>query len=133
MSTGEKDWPNGQPLPSEAEREEAQLASVPATIAGMPPTAQVYFAVVSSTGALQRGFGVVSALRLAAGSYQVIFSHDVTGSAAVGSVGFHDTTVPAPGEVAVSSRLGVPNAVLVRTYASNGNLADQGFHLAVFS
>src|SRR5689334_15905257 len=50
---------------------------VPATGAGMPPTAQVFYAVVNSPGTLARGFNAIAATRLAVGTYTVTFSHNV--------------------------------------------------------
>ena len=67
---------SGQPPISKEDMEKASAALVPGTTAGMPPTAQTFFAVVESTGALVRGFQAVSATRLGLGMYQVVFTHD---------------------------------------------------------
>lgn len=123
-----------QPPVSDADRESAEAALVPATAVGMPPTAQVYFAVVEANGALARGFGVVSAARLAAGQYQVVFNHDVTGSAFVASLGLSGSLGVGPsGEITVVGRYGVANGVFVATLDSSGNYADRSFHLGVIS
>ncbi|MFI6758920.1 hypothetical protein ACIBF5_07220 [Micromonospora sp. NPDC050417] len=108
--------------------------SVPATSAGLAPTAQVLFAVVNSNGSIVRGFGVSSAARLATGMYQVVFNHDLTGSAFVGTIGLpgSDGTSPS-GEIAVVGRTGVANGVFVQTFNSAGAYADRGFHLGVLS
>jgi hypothetical protein len=113
---------------------EALASLVPATVAGMPPTAQAFFAVVNSNGTLARGFQAVSATRLVTGAYQVLFSHDITGSAYVGTIGLTGTSGSSPsGEIAVVGRAGAPNGVFVQTFDSAGNAADRSFHLAVLS
>lgn len=125
-STGE------QPPPTP---EAAALAAlVPATFAGMPPTAQAFFAVVNANGTLARGFQAVSSVRLGLGIYQVLFSHDITGSCYVGTIGLSSTSGSSPsGEIAVVGRVGTPNGVFVQTFDSTGRPADRGFHLAVLS
>jgi len=123
-----------QPAASKSDREQASIALVPATTAGMPPTAQAFFAVVSQTGALVRGFGAVSALRLAVGTYQVVFSHSLLGSAFIGTIGLPGSVgASAPGEITVVGRAGIPNGVFVQTFTSAGVLADRGFHLGILS
>ncbi|MFY1698859.1 MULTISPECIES: hypothetical protein [unclassified Solwaraspora] len=123
-----------QPPTTKTDRERASIALVPATGAGMPPTAQTFFAVVNASGGLVRGFGVVSATRLAAGTYQVVFSHDLTGSAYIGTIGLPGSSgASAPGEITVVGRAGIPNGVFVQTFTSAGVLADRSFHLAVVS
>ncbi|MFY1637147.1 hypothetical protein ACN27F_28395 [Solwaraspora sp. WMMB335] len=123
-----------QPAATKTDRERASIALVPATSAGMPPTAQAFFAVVNSAGTLVRGFGAVSATRLTTGTYQVVFSHDLTGSAYVGSVGLPGSVgASAPGEITVVGRAGIPNGVFIQTFTSAGALADRGFHLAILS
>jgi hypothetical protein len=100
----------------------------------MPPTSQAFFAVVEPTGALARGFQAVSATRLSVGTYQVVFSHDLTGSAFVGTIGLSGSAgASAPGEITVVGRAGVPNGIFVQTFNSTGALADRGFHIAVLS
>jgi hypothetical protein len=123
-----------QPPATKTDRERASIALVPATAAGMPPTAQTFFAVIDANGTLVRGFGAVSALRIAVGTYQVVFSHDLTGSAYVGSIGLPGSLgASAPGEITVVGRAGIPNGVFIQTYTSAGVLADRGFHLAILS
>lgn len=114
---------------------EAAAEFVPATSAGLPPTAQTFFAVINGgNGAVVRGFGVTSAARLAVGLYQVVFSHDVTGSAYVGTIGLTGSVGQSPsGEIAVVGRTGVANGVFVQTFNSAGVLSDRSFHLAVLS
>ncbi|MGW4461287.1 hypothetical protein [Micromonospora sp. NPDC004704] len=124
-----------QPSASAAEAAGVGVEFVPATTAGLPPTAQTFFAVINGgTGAVVRGFGVVSAARLAVGQYQVVFSHDVTGSAYVGTIGLTGSVGTSPsGEIAVVGRSGVANGVFVQTWTSAGVPADRAFHLAVLS
>ena len=123
-----------QPAPSASDIAEAAALLVPATSAGMPPTAQLFWAVVAANGVLSRGFGVVSSTRVAVGQYQVVFSHDVTRSAYVGSIGLTGAVGASPsGEIAVVGRFGVPNGVFVQTFTSAGVAADRAFHLTISS
>jgi hypothetical protein len=76
----------------------------------------------------------VSSARIATGQYQVLFSHDLTGSAFVASIGDPGSLViPPGGEISVVGRLGAANGVFIATRDSAGNLADRGLHLAVHS
>ena len=123
-----------QPPVSKADADGARAALVPATLAGMPPTAQSYYAVVNPNGSLARGFQVWSVIQLSTGSYQVVFSHDVTGSALIATVGISGSTgASAPGYATVAGRNGVPNGVFIQTFNSSGVLSNLGFHLAVLS
>lgn len=120
--------------PPAVETEDAGVALVPGTGAGMPPTAQGFFAVVNANGTLSRGFGVVSSTRLGVGQYQVVFSHNLRGSAYIGTIGLSGAVGVSPsGQIAVIGRAGNVNAVFVQTFAANGAAADRGFHLAVLS
>ncbi|MGC4805156.1 hypothetical protein [Micromonospora sp. DT233] len=133
MSTESKK-PAEQPAPSAKDIAEAGAQLVPGTYVGMPPTAQLFWAVVESTGVLVRGFGAVSATRIATGQYQVVFSHDLTRSGYVGSIGLTGAVGSAPsGEIAVVGRFGVPNGVFVQTFTSTGVAADRSFHLTISS
>jgi hypothetical protein len=123
-----------QPPLNAAEAAGPDTELVPATVAGMPPTAQTFFAVVDSNGTLARGFGVVSSTRLAAGQYQVVFSHDLTRSAYVGTLGLSGSQGTSPsGEIAVVGRSGLATGVFVQTFSSAGAASDRGFHLAIHS
>jgi hypothetical protein len=114
--------------------ESSRPGVVPAATAGMPPTAQGFFAVVSAAGALVRGFQAASATHLATGNYQVLFTHDVTGSVYVGTIGLSSTSGVSPaGQIAVVGRSGAPNGVFVQTFNAAGAPADLAFHLAVLS
>lgn len=123
-----------QPALTEEQRREAGAALVPATVAGMPPTAQAFYAVVRSDGTLARGFEAVSAANLGTGVYQVIFAHDITGSAYLGTLGLDIDSGESPsGQIAVVGRFDAANGVFVQTFDAAGNPADRGFHLAVLS
>jgi hypothetical protein len=123
-----------QPAVTSEDAEKAHLALVPGTGAGLPPTAQTFFAVVESTGVLVRGFGTVSAARLATGQYQVVFSHDVSRSGFIASQGFTGSlNVPPDGTAVCAGRTGVPNGVFVATYNTAGVHTDRSFHLTVKS
>jgi hypothetical protein len=113
---------------------EANPEFVPATAAGLPPTAQTFYAVVNQNGSLARGFQAVSSARITTGQYQVLLSHDLTGSAFIASIGDPGSLViPPGGEISVVGRLGAPSGVFIATRDSSGNLADRGFHLTVHS
>lgn len=123
-----------QPPATGAEAEGVGLTAVPATSAGMPPTAQGLFAVVNANGTLARGFGVVSSARLSAGQYQVVFNHDITRSAFTATLGLPGSVGGSPpGEIAVVGRAGVPNGVFVQTWTSAGVPADRSFHIHISS
>ena len=123
-----------QPALTEDQRHEAVTALVPATVAGMPPTAQSFYTVVRSNGTLARGFEAVSAAHLGTGIYQVIFAHDITGSAYLGTLGLDTDSGESPaGQIAVVGRFDAANGVFVQTFDAAGNPADRGFHLAVLS
>lgn len=112
---------------------EALAGLVPATVCGMPPTAQVFFAVINGNGTIARGCQVVSAFRFSTGTYQVIFTHDLTGSAYLGTIGIPNPSVSPPGIIVVAPRAGAPNGVFVQTFNPAGVLADLSFHLGILS
>ncbi|TDC60577.1 hypothetical protein E1258_14310 [Micromonospora sp. KC207] len=123
-----------QPVASPEAVAAAAALAVPATLYGMPPTAQLFFAVVNSNGSLVRGFGTASSSRLGVGIYEVVFSHDLTRSAYIGTIGLPGSVGASPsGEIAVVGRAGVPNGVFVQTFDSTGAPADRAFHLAIAS
>ncbi len=123
-----------QPALTGEQESEAVAALVPATFAGMPPTAQTFYAVVRADGTLSRNFQAVSAAKVGTGTYQVLFAHDITGSAYLGTIGLDTTSGSSPsGQIAVVGRLGAPNGVWVETFDAAGNPADRGFHLIVTS
>lgn len=90
------------------------------------------FAVVQSIQPnLVRGRNALSATRLAAGNYEVVFDRDIRGCAYVGSAGNPGGGNPTTGQIAVAQRAGNANAVYVDTRDSAGNSADRFFHLIV--
>jgi hypothetical protein len=121
-----------QPPPT-ADRPDV-AAFVAGTVAGMPPTAQTFYAVVNADGSLARGFQAVEARNLGTGFYEVIFNVDVTGSAYIATIGSSATSgIEQTGEITVVGRAGTPNGVFVTTTDSAGTFADRGFHIAVHS
>jgi len=87
-------------------------------------------AVVDPDGSLVRGVSVNSAARLGTGSYTVTFSNGAFSSscaytAAIGLSGTSGTS--AAGFVNVAGVGG--GTIAVRTYDTNGNAADLGFHV----
>lgn len=100
-----------------------------------PVQALAHQAVVAGSGALARGRGVTSAIRTAAGRYQVAFDRDVRGCAYVATVGDVSAAGPGNGAVTVASNAANGSAVDVRTFTYNnaGNPVDENrsFHLLV--
>jgi hypothetical protein len=106
--------------------------SVTGTAAGMPPTAQSFYAVVGSTGGLARGFQVTGAHQLATGTYQVDFAQSITGCAYLGTIGLTGSTgTSAAGEITVVGRAGDAKGVFVQTFNSAGALTNLSFHLGI--
>ena len=111
--------------------------TVAASAAGMPPTAQVWYAVVNADATLARGFPqngtgtwLVSS-KIATGAYQVQFKQDLTGCSYVATLGNPGAGDPAHGTIVVAARSGNAKAVFVETTDVAGNLADRPFHLQV--
>jgi len=100
-----------------------------------PVQALAHQAAVTGAGVLARGRGVTSAIRTAAGRYQVIFDRDVRGCVYVATVGDVSAAGPGNGTVTVASDAANANAVDVRTFTYNaaGNPVDENrsFHLVV--
>ena len=125
---------NEQPPASVAPVDETAAAFASAITGGLPLTAQVFFAVVEANGTLVRGVGAVSSARLGVGTYQVVFSQDVTGSAYLGTIGLTGNAGTSPaGQIAVVGRNGIPAGVYVQTFNATGAAADRSFHLSVLS
>jgi hypothetical protein len=132
--TGAQSGSAAQAPLTKAESDRARAALVPATTTGMPPTAQALYAVVNANGTLARGFGALSVTFLATGTYQVSFSHDITHSALLATIGLSGSTgASAPGFITVVGRNGLVNAAYVQTYNSAGVLTNLGFHIGVLS
>jgi hypothetical protein len=65
---------------------------------------------------------------------EVIFSHDITGSAYIATIGLAGSfDISAPGQITVVGRAGNANGVFVQTSDSTGTPTSLGFHLAVHS
>lgn len=124
----------GQPAqqPPLAPFKHTQAFSVTGTTAGMPPTAQSFFAVVGSTGGVAKGFQATGATLLATGTYQVDFTQNITGCAYLGTIGLTGSVgASAPGEITVVGRAGAANGVFVQTFNSAGAPANLAFHLGI--
>ncbi|MGW4497867.1 hypothetical protein ACWENR_04500 [Micromonospora sp. NPDC004336] len=123
-----------QPEPGDGDAALADAEATTCATVGLPATARVLFAVVNAKGGLVRGLGVAAAGRLGTGMYQVVFDQDVTAAGYVATLGLPGSSgVAPPGEIAVAGRTGIPNAVFVSTFASDGRPADRPFHLAVLA
>ncbi|MFJ6195434.1 hypothetical protein [Micromonospora sp. NPDC092111] len=133
-STGSRRRPATQPAPG---RDDVALADAEMATdrqVGLPTSARVLYAVVHANGTLVRGLGAASASRLATGMYQVVFDQDVSVAGYVGTIGLAGSVGLAPyGCIAVVGRTGIPNGVFVRTFTTDGSLADRPFHLAVLA
>ena len=84
-----------------------------------------------STGTLVRNKGAASAQRTGAGTYQVVFSQDVTGCAYQATLGGPTTDIGS-GQVSVSQLPSVAAGVRVQTRNSAGSLTNGAFFLTVF-
>ena len=74
----------------------------------------------------------MSATKLGAGEYEVLFNQDVDRGAFLATIGLSATSgQEAPGEIVVNLRVGTTNGVYVQTTGSDGTFADRSFHLAV--
>lgn len=103
---------------------------VPATAAGMPPTAQLLHARVDQDGSLIGGFGVVASFFLFNSRYQVVFTHDVTQSTCAATVGAADNSaLTAWAFASVVGRFG--NSVYVDTWLGPSYALKWPFYLLV--
>jgi hypothetical protein len=75
--------------------------------------------------------GATAAQRTAAGTYQVIFSQDVTGCSYQATIGGPLTTTT-PGEISAAQLTAVAAGVRVATFNSAGAASDRNFFVAVF-
>ena len=87
--------------------------------------------MVNASGSLARSQGTTSAGRIATGGYEVIFNQAVGGCTYVASIGDPSTGIPPAGQIAVATRAGNANGVLVATRNSAGVSTDLPFHLVV--
>lgn len=107
-------------------------AGTPATAAGMPPTAQALYAVVSNTGGLVRGFQATGAHLLTTGAYEVDFSENISNCAFLGTIGLTGSSGVSPaGEISVVGRAGNADGVYVQTFNSAGTPTNLSYHLGV--
>src|SRR3954452_18963601 len=108
---------------------------VAASPAGMPPTAQVWYAVVNADATLARGFpqnaagNWIVASRVGVGAYQVQFKQDLTACSYEATIGNAGDGNPPHGTIVTAARAGNAKAVFVETRDVAGSLADRGFHL----
>jgi hypothetical protein len=95
------------------------------------------WAVVNANGDLIRGRGATTSKQLFApdklGSYQVTFNRNVTDCGLVATIGrvYSGPRNPERGEIGVAYRNGRADSVYVKTRQSDGQEANQSFHLAV--
>jgi hypothetical protein len=117
-------------LPQAAEAQAADVNVVTET--SDDDDARTMYAVVNANGTLARGRKAVSATRLGAGAYEVVFRKDVRKSAYLATIGLSGSAGSSlPGEITVVGRSGNDRGVFVTTHSSGGASADLGFHLAV--
>jgi hypothetical protein len=90
------------------------------------------WASVDSVGNLVRNRSAVSSQRNGTGSYQVIFSQDVTGCVYLSSPGGPTTATFTTSDSGAAQLPNVPAGVRVETRNSVGTLVDLPFFLAVF-
>ncbi len=88
-------------------------------------------AVVTAGGTFRRGRGVQSVAQSGTGRYQVIFNRDVRGCVYVATVGDPSAAAPGHGTAVVGSVATIVNAVAVRTFNQQAQLANRSFHLVV--
>jgi hypothetical protein len=120
--------PTNAPVPN------AAPPSIIGTTTGMPPTAQLWFAVVNADGSIARGFPStpLTGIHISTGTYEVDFKTGITSCAYTGAIGLSGTSgASAPGMITVVGRAGNPKGIFVQTYNASGALTDLGFHVEV--
>ncbi|HLE84898.1 MAG TPA: hypothetical protein VJG13_11205 [Thermoanaerobaculia bacterium] len=96
-----------------------------------------FWAVVETDGTLVRGRNVVRSTKLpGVGTYEVVFTNDVSGGVYVATIGRPGISTEPAGEIGVALRCCLPPAeankgVWVDTHDSNGLPSDRAFHLVV--
>jgi hypothetical protein len=128
-----KDVKNGALTGKEFKRDSVGGLSVNEGSLGNVPSAESlsHSAVVTAGGTFRRGRGVSSVARAGTGRYQVIFNRDVRGCVYNATVGDPSAAAPGHGTAVVGSVATIVNAVAVRTFNQQANLADRSFHLIV--
>lgn len=105
---------------------ESRLSTVPSA-EGISHTA-----VVGSLGQLVRGKGVVSAVRVSTGRYQVTFNRNIQACVPVASVGDPSAAGPPTGQISTTGLSTNGNVLQVRTSNQNtGDVADKAFGVIV--
>jgi hypothetical protein len=97
---------------------------------------QEYWAVVERDGSLVRGRSVWRTRKLGTGTYEVVFTGDVSNGVFVATIGRPGIATEPSGEIGVALRccLGTPETnkgVWINTADSNGRPSDRAFHLLV--
>jgi hypothetical protein len=106
----------------------------PGTAGTTGPTgagATALWAVVRADGTPARSKGTESTSRVGTGSYNVVFSQDVTGCSEIAMIG-PATTGTEAGDIDAASLLANPAGIYVETRSNTGTLQDHSFHIAVF-
>jgi len=86
------------------------------------------FAVVNANGTRLRGKGEQSAVKLAAGNYEVRFNRNIAGCVWVGTIGhgtFSGST--SPSFISITGRAGTGNGLFVQTWNAAGTPTDLPF------
>jgi hypothetical protein len=89
------------------------------------------WAVVSSTGELARGSGVVSSEKGGTGLYFVKFDKDITACSWIGTVGTTGFSGIEFGDINIAGKFETTDTLFVTTFSNGGTSEDKSFHLAV--
>lgn len=97
-----------------------------------------FWAVVESDASLVRGRNVLRTAKLDVGTYEVVFTGDVSNGAFVATIGRPLIATEPPGEITVALRcclsgFETDKGVWIQTFDSNGKPADRSFHLIVLT
>jgi hypothetical protein len=85
-----------------------------------------YFAVVSPTGGVTQGVGIVSATRKTVGRYEIKFARPLVFCAYFATI-----RGVQPGMITAAKKNGVTDIAIVRTFSKTGVSADMPFNLLV--
>ncbi len=108
--------------------EEANLAPAAGTLGVNTKT---YSAVVLANAVLALGPAGSSSLSLGTGVYQVTFPSDISQCVYTATIGNTPAGFPGPAIVVVTPRSGNADAIFVRTFAPNGVIQANPFHIQV--
>jgi hypothetical protein len=93
-----------------------------------------FWAVVETDGSLVRGRNVTQAQKLATGTYEVLFTHNLSDGVFVATLGRPGIFTEPPGEITLALRAGSNDrGIWINTFNSNGQLEDRAFHLLVLT